>query len=183
MTPPLSPLVKIQRGTRSDGDRLCDTCHSATIIRGAADSDETVYCLQINQRVVPTRVVECSRYQDKSKPTLWDMEQIAWVLVTKGAGKQIGFMSAQQWRENHPTATLMPRRWLTTGDCAADCLSATVRRVACSRGAAWDRSWLSSKTVCVTSWAGVASDGWRSGNDSIALSWISLFSLYCASRG
>ena len=109
LMPPLAPLVKIQAGTRSDGTRLCDTCHSGTIMRGAADSDETVYCSQINQRLVPTRVVECNRYQDRTKPTLWDMEQIAWILVTRGAGKQIGFMSAADWQKSHPTATVITR--------------------------------------------------------------------------
>jgi len=44
-------------------------------------------------------VSECSSYDDRGVPSRWDMEQIAWILVTKKAGRNIGFVTAKQFRE------------------------------------------------------------------------------------
>jgi len=40
-----------------------------------------------------------SEYDDKRLPSLYSMEKIAWILVTKTAGRQIGFVSAKEFRK------------------------------------------------------------------------------------
>jgi hypothetical protein len=92
---------KVIGGTPVSGESLCKTCRAAQVIRGLADSSESVLC-----RVgsVPARIgmpiIECSLYDDKRQPSRWDMEQIAWVLVTNKAGKAIGFVSAADFQKS-----------------------------------------------------------------------------------
>lgn len=91
-------VLKVREGTRSDGKRLCDSCSASTIVKGAAESQEFVYCRQLpDDGLVPVRVVECSKYEDKAAPSLYNMEQIAWVLVTNKSGMSIGFVSPDKW--------------------------------------------------------------------------------------
>lgn len=62
---PMSTRLKVLNGTRSAlAPRLCDTCQSGVVQRGAADSDEHIYCKFI-RREVRTRVVECNVYSDR----------------------------------------------------------------------------------------------------------------------
>lgn len=89
--------LKIREGTRSDGKRLCDGCRHGQVMRGAADSEEVVYCHQLDSRA-PMRVVECNQFDDKSLPSLWDYQQIAWVLETS-PGRKIGFVSPEKRRK------------------------------------------------------------------------------------
>jgi len=100
--------LKVLHGTRSAGaSRLCDTCQSGLVRRGAADSDEQVYCMVI-ERDVRTRIVECNRYVDRTLPSLWDMKQIAWVLRTDSKRRQIGFVRAKDWERLHEDEELLP---------------------------------------------------------------------------
>ena len=104
----MSTRLKILSGTRSSlAPRLCDTCQSGVVRRGAADSDEHVYCL-VTGRDVATRVVECNRYVDRHKPSLWDMRQIAWVLRTDSNRQRIGFIRAKEWERKYADEELLP---------------------------------------------------------------------------
>jgi hypothetical protein len=90
--------IKIREGTRSDGRRLCDSCRFSTIMRGAADSEERIYCAKLDApSLVPLRVVQCNKYDDRSTPSLYDYQQIAWVLETSPSRK-IGFVSPEKRR-------------------------------------------------------------------------------------
>jgi hypothetical protein len=75
--------------------------------RGAADSDEYVYCT-ITEREVRATIVECSRYADRTSPSLWDMQQIAWVLRTDSRRQKMGFVSAREWARQHEDEDLLP---------------------------------------------------------------------------
>ena len=100
--------LKVQKGTLSThAPRLCDTCQSGVVRRGAADSDEQIYCM-VDHREVRTRVVECNRYVDRSLPSLWDMKQIAWVLRTDSKRQKIGFLRAKEWERQHEDEELLP---------------------------------------------------------------------------
>lgn len=88
-------LIKIERGTRSDNIRLCDTCSNGQVMRGPAESEEVVYCHYLDKPIT-LQVVECTNYQDKSKPTLGEMKTIAWMLRTDRTGHKIGFASPSQ---------------------------------------------------------------------------------------
>lgn len=104
----MSTRLKVLGGTRSlDAPRLCDSCQSGVVLRGASDSDELIHCT-VMERDVKTRVVECSRYIDRSRPSLWDMRQIAWVLQTDSKRQKIGFLRAKEWERKHENEELLP---------------------------------------------------------------------------
>lgn len=90
-------LLKVRNGTRADGKRLCNSCESAQVMRGAAESQEVVYCHALDE-VVRMTVIECNRYKDRATPSLHAMGQIAWVLMTDKNQRTIGFVSPQKWR-------------------------------------------------------------------------------------
>jgi len=104
----MSTRLKILNGTRSpDAPRLCDTCHYGVIRRGAAESDEQIYC-SVTKADVLTRVIECNRYADRSTPSLWDLQQIAWVLHTDSKRQKIGFIRAKEWERRNEDEELLP---------------------------------------------------------------------------
>ncbi len=104
----MSTRLKVLNGTRSSSaHRLCDSCHSGVVRRGAADSDEHVYCTII-EREVRRPVVECNRYVDRTTPSLWEMRQIAWVLRTDAKRQKIGFLRADEWQREHEGEDLLP---------------------------------------------------------------------------
>jgi hypothetical protein len=75
--------------------------------RGAADSDEHVYCTLI-EREVRTRVVECNRYTDRTQPSLWNLQQIAWVLRTDSKRQKLGFIHARDWEREQGNEEILP---------------------------------------------------------------------------
>lgn len=104
----MSTRFRVQNGTRSLlAPRLCDTCNSGIVRKGASESEEEVFCQVTNQRV-ETRVVECNRYNDRAKPSLWEMRQIAWVLQTDSRREKIGFLRAKEWERKHDDEELLP---------------------------------------------------------------------------
>ena len=104
----MSTRLKVLDGTRSShAPRLCDTCHSGLVRRGAADSDEHVHCT-IVEREVRTRVVDCNRYTDRTRPSLWDLQQIAWVLRTDSKRQKLGFVHAKDWERLHGDEEILP---------------------------------------------------------------------------
>ena len=79
---------------------MCQTCRWAHIVKGFSASQEQIRCKWLRKHpMVPFPVSECSSYDDKRLPSRWDMEQIAWVLLTKKAGRPIGFVTAKQFRK------------------------------------------------------------------------------------
>jgi hypothetical protein len=74
-------------------------------MRGLADSSERVYCraLQAQGRPITVQqpILACNTYDDRRLPSRYDMEQIAWVLVTNKAGKAIGFVSAEDFKKSN----------------------------------------------------------------------------------
>jgi hypothetical protein len=100
--------MKVLNRTRSAlAPRLCDTCQSGVVQRGAADSDEHIYCKFI-RREVRTRVIECNVYSDRSQPSLWDLPEIAWVLDIDSRRQRIGFVRANEWERQHENEELIP---------------------------------------------------------------------------
>lgn len=104
----MSTRLKVLHGTRSaQAPRLCDTCHGGVVRRGAAESDEHVFCTII-EREVRTRVVECNRYDDRRQPSIWELRKIAWVLQFDSRRQPIGFVRAQEWQKQHTAEELLP---------------------------------------------------------------------------
>ncbi|PYR72631.1 MAG: hypothetical protein DMF86_22980 [Acidobacteria bacterium] len=89
--------VKISGGTANgSGPSLCVTCRWATIVRGARLGDEIIQCEQLSDshNRITFPVTSCSAYSDSRRPSLREMEEIAWVLRSDLKKKQIGFVPA-----------------------------------------------------------------------------------------
>ena len=101
-------MDKVERGTPLHSESLCRTCRYAQVMRGMAESQEMVVCKSVSMSsgpfVLTTAISHCSSYDDKRIPSRWDMEQIAWVLVTKKTGRDIGFVSAEDFRKQQSIA-------------------------------------------------------------------------------
>lgn len=88
-------LRKVYGGTPVGQASRCDTCVYARIIRGYAHSEKITLCDRIFEPIsIPFPVSECSDYVDKRLPCIEDLEQIAWELRSKSAGKRAGFRCA-----------------------------------------------------------------------------------------
>lgn len=92
-------MIKVKGGTRPDGPSICSGCRRSVTMLGAADSDEKVYCHEIGE-FLKTRVVQCSSFEDKSKPTLYDMRDAALILVMK-KNREIGFIRSAEFRKEY----------------------------------------------------------------------------------
>lgn len=98
----------VENGTIT-GEPLCPKCRYALIQR-SANLQEEVYCTYSHNS--PIRMVnlpvECNRFLDATHPTKWEMEEIAWVFVTKPKiGGKIGFVSPLEYK-NQKQSTPVP---------------------------------------------------------------------------
>ncbi len=93
--------IKVFQGTRTvDAPRLCDSCSSGVVMRGAADSEEYVYCTMLKNSIA-IRVTECNRFEDRAEAPLWAMKEVAWVLDIDSRRQKIGFQTAKEWKGQH----------------------------------------------------------------------------------
>jgi hypothetical protein len=95
--------VKIRGGTVDHGDPpLCETCRYATVARGRTLREEVVFCSQMpfTDRRVKFAVTSCSDYSDSRRPSLYQMEEMAWVLRSDPTRKKIGFVKADELDED-----------------------------------------------------------------------------------
>jgi hypothetical protein len=89
--------IYVRNGTPLDGPSLCETCSSALLIRGYRQGEETVMCWAVEPALrVTFRVRECTRYTDKTRQTLYQMEKIAWTLAPRGSKRRAGFLPPGQ---------------------------------------------------------------------------------------
>lgn len=81
-----------------DDPPLCTTCRHATVIKGARLRDEIRQCTELYpHRRIPFPVVTCSAYSDRRRPSVREMEDIAWVLRSDSRKKNgIGFVLATE---------------------------------------------------------------------------------------
>jgi hypothetical protein len=86
--------------TSTAGDKfLCRTCEHGLIMKGASGDQEKVLCNYGAEIIdVGFHVIECTGYRNKAVPSLYDMEKIAWVLVTDKKATKVGFVSAKEWK-------------------------------------------------------------------------------------
>jgi hypothetical protein len=79
--------IKIKDGTPEGAETLCANCRWAHIVKGFRVSEKEIFC----------------RYLTDDRPVRFpskrDMEQIAWILLTKKAGRTIGFVTAKRFLE------------------------------------------------------------------------------------
>ena len=108
--------IKVKDGTPESRGTLCTTCRSARVVKGYRAGEMEVFCgASYPERRVRFLVAECTAYDDTRIVSRCDMEKIAWILVTKTAGRSIGFVTAEQFREMEgdeeipPTASIEPK--------------------------------------------------------------------------
>lgn len=74
----------------------CDTCSSARIIQGYAESERIVFCDAMYPPTrIPFKVSQCSMYEDRRLPDFSAMKAIAWQIRTKSAGSVAGFVTVR----------------------------------------------------------------------------------------
>ena len=87
---------KIAGGTAKSTEHLCPTCRHCFMVN---DSQK---CTMIDPPVaLRERVYSCSDYEDKRVPKLYDFESIAWVMVTKKASRDAGFVSPKEYKKKY----------------------------------------------------------------------------------
>ena len=82
--------------------------YSLSYLEGLSATEEIFFCEQFYpKRPLPFLACECTLYEDKHRATLESMEQIAWFLTTRKAGRSAGFVSAARFHEiqEEPDAT------------------------------------------------------------------------------
>ena len=95
--------VRVRGGTVNHGDPpLCSSCRYATIAKGRSLREEIVSCGQLPYRrnLVPFPVYSCTEYSNRVHPTLYQMEEIAWVLRTNPTRNRVGFVQAKQLKDD-----------------------------------------------------------------------------------
>jgi len=92
--------IRVKGGTPEEGVSLCVSCSWGVVRKGYRAAEEEVFCRMIEPNVrVPYTVRECSAYSDRRIPSLYFMEKTAWVLLTKKAGRTIGFVTSEEFRK------------------------------------------------------------------------------------
>lgn len=94
-------VVKIENGTTVGSKNLCKTCRNSTVVRGH-NNKELIRCGALEQ-MVPFTVAECSSHSDKNTPTLYDMEEVAWRLITTKKNGNVGFVDAREFERRQRT--------------------------------------------------------------------------------
>jgi hypothetical protein len=88
--------VRIRGGTVDHGQPpLCESCQYSVVTKGARLGDEIVLCNLYRQREIRFRVTSCTGYVNRNHPTLYQMEESAWVLRTS-PGRKMGFVQARK---------------------------------------------------------------------------------------
>jgi hypothetical protein len=87
--------IKINGGTAREGEpALCLSCRFATIVQGFSAAQQIVRCGRV-EAAVTFKVTTCTEYINRNHPSLYHMEDIAWVLRTDPKRNQIGFVRSK----------------------------------------------------------------------------------------
>lgn len=88
--------VYVKNGTPVGSESKCETCKFSLVLRGFRESEEVAYCDWLSQ---PTRVLfqvrDCSRHEDKSRPTWDQMEDLALEIRPSATNKPAGFCKSE----------------------------------------------------------------------------------------
>jgi|SRR5271157_2657285 len=92
--------IKVRGGTAKSDDDMCGTCRQCIQINGRR------YCSALDSGLngpepIKERVYTCSAYDDKRLPRLHELEDIAWRIVTKKAGRGAGFVSPKEYKKTY----------------------------------------------------------------------------------
>lgn len=98
--------LKVKGGTPCGTDSLCRSCTRGHIIKGFRATEEEIFCRFFYiEREIRFSVSECTFYEDRRLASKSEMEEIAWFLTTRKAGRTVGFISAEQFRAEQEAAS------------------------------------------------------------------------------
>lgn len=81
----------VEGGTKS-GEVLCRTCIYSKIMIGKAEGQQEMICTYgSDYSKIPFEVIECSKYDDMRKTSIFELYKIAWVIQPDGPKNKIGF--------------------------------------------------------------------------------------------
>jgi hypothetical protein len=87
--------LKVHGGTAREGEpALCLSCRYASIVSGASARDTLIRCTQVHAPIT-FKVTTCTDYISSQHPSLYHMEDIAWVLRTDAKRGQMGFVRSK----------------------------------------------------------------------------------------
>ena len=94
--------VRVRGGTVNHGEpSLCSSCRFSIVVNGPKLGDEIVACNLLRaQRQIVFPVTSCSGYIHLAQPSLWHMEEIAWVLRSSPSRKTVGFVEARRLKDD-----------------------------------------------------------------------------------
>ncbi len=96
----MSALFKMSGKTPDNELNICITCRWGTRLRGAAESTELIHCAEL-ETFIRFKVTECSSHEDKTKVTLKNLYEVAWILSTDAKKQSIGFTPYKTWKKAH----------------------------------------------------------------------------------
>ena len=92
--------IRVKGGTPEEGSSLCVSCRWGTVRSGYRAAEAETFCRMVEHSPrVPFKVRECTSYGGRRIPSLYHMEKIGWVLLTKSAGRSSGFVTSEKFRE------------------------------------------------------------------------------------
>ncbi len=98
-------MNRVQNGTPDFfGPSLCVTCRNSHIMKGRGQNEELTLCRAgdgMKQLLITRPIVQCSEYENKSTPALWEMQKIAWKFSVDNTNRPAGFLNPKKWKEKH----------------------------------------------------------------------------------
>ena len=73
------------------GQGLCTRCDNGIVYKRANGQTVSRCHVGMQNDTVPGDIVQCTDFEDRSAPTRWAMEKVAWTLNTDTSGKVLGF--------------------------------------------------------------------------------------------
>lgn len=93
-------VLREERNGAIPEESLCFTCTHGLVVQGFLQNHRVTICLRVyDVWQVPFPVRKCSDYQDRRRCDLREMKEVAHVLVRGQRGKQVGFVTPDQYRE------------------------------------------------------------------------------------
>jgi hypothetical protein len=100
--------VYIKNGTPLNGPALCETCSYAHIRKGYRVGEEIVICRWSEPNTcVEFRVRECTGYNDKTRPSMYEMERIACTIVPLRSKATAGFAAVNEKARDEDSVELV----------------------------------------------------------------------------
>lgn len=93
-------MIKVYEGTPTHGGTsLCRRCRDAQIVKERHTGKVIQYCQSRGElKVIPWNVSECSEFDDKGQPALWQMEKVAWRIRPDKKADQAGFLDPKSFK-------------------------------------------------------------------------------------